>query len=393
MYETLTHIPVLLKKLRGKQRLLWVSATLATGLSVSLIFGFIGAFVETVAWLDPAWRQPVFVLTLSGMISSLVLVLIYFGYLLFRPGYPDDNTLATTIWKSDPEIRDRILDAIQLATNPDPNTSHALRIKALEDIDNEAANLDHSAYLNHKWFRLSLKVFASVSGFLLLAFLVAGNLLLPGVSRLFHPTDIYLKPGTVLLSMDMPDSITIINGDDLPLAAKARHNIPGSVTFFLDEGSGAISKLDALREQEDSSRFTARLEKIQRNLMIYAESGKANSDTVFVEVTPRPRIARLEVSVKPPAYTQLPVVRLPESVGDISGLPGSIIGIKLESSRILAKASLVVKKESGATSHIDLEALNRTAKGSFKLRENGGSSLSRRTVYPTTNRYVGEWTC
>ncbi len=373
MTSALHHIPQFLSSLRKRQKMVWI---LAATLAVLAFAGLIttGVIVtEAVAWFDPSTRVPLVnasVWVLGILAAGLV------GYIvrhLVRVTHPDDETLAQVVWDKDDDIRDRVLDALDLARRPDPYSSEALRTAAISQSDKLAENLDPAPFVNRLPLIRATRVAMTVLGVLIVTFAIGRGALIDSTNRLLHSSQRFIKPGTVFLTMDAPDSLRIIQGDTLQIATDAQHTRPRFVDLILDEGTGTEQILRMSPDSSDTMRFIAEISGLKRDVTMWARSNnKSSSDSVMVHVTRRPRIARLNVSVQPPAYTGLDPVNLPEGVGDLTALPGSRVSVTMNASRSLSEARLILQRDNrAATDTLTLELAGRMATGSFRLRSSG----------------------
>ncbi len=371
MHIQLQNIYKLLSNIRLHQKIIWISSTLIGLIPVLASILFIAAVVESIAWFDTSVRQPVFNL-FSGVSALIILAsIVSVIILLVRRNYPANEKLARIIWSRDQKVRDKIIDALDLADSTDKYSSQSLKLEAIRRIDEQAVQLDKDDYLHRRWLKKSLRFSGVVLIVYVFAGFIAGKSLIEAGDRLIHPTREYLKPGTVIISMDMADSVSIVQGDSLELKAETKHHNPEYVRFFMDEGAGSINEVNGVPLPGNPSKFSASIEDIKRSFDVFAKGDKYFSDTIHVNVIPRPRIARLEVQVKPPGYTGMAVQHLPEGVGDIAALPGSRIRVKLESNRQLNEAKIFLGKEDSPRDSINLSVVNRTASGSFLVSGNG----------------------
>ncbi len=361
----------LLSSLRRRQKALWTGALLLSGAGAVLAVVLLGLLVEAAAWLEPGARRPLALAV--AILAGLALLAVPAGAALLwlSRRTPPETTLARWIWAADEEVRDRILGALELARGPGRGASEPLLRAALEQADHLAAGLDPARYVRRGLLRRALRGSGMVAGVFLLALLLAGGSLRAAADRLAHPGQAFLKPDAVLLSLELPRTLTLVQGDSLEVGVRARHALPGAVSVVFDEGAGVLRPVAAERDSADSARFHARIERLERDLLVYARAGRAVSDTARVKVLPRPRIARLEVTVHPPAYTGEPARRLPEGVGDITALPGSRAALRLEASRPLAGATLALQRRGGKAVRSPLRVEGHVARGGFTLRGEG----------------------
>ncbi|MCB2213504.1 hypothetical protein KQI52_15425 [bacterium] len=373
MIPTLQHIPRFLRSLRARQKGVWVLSALLVAVTLALLV-YAGVLVaEAIAWFDPATRTPL-ANTLTGVL--LLLAVGFAGFTLRQfllRNTPGDDRLAHVVWDRDEDIRDRVLDALDLANNPDPNSSEALRAAALSQSDRLADGLDPRPFVDRNPLVQTTRVALVVLGVLIVTFAIGRGNLLDAATRIANPGARYIKPGTTFLTMDAPDSLRIIQGDTLRIATLAEHTRPRFVDLILDEGAGTEQIVRMSPDPADTMRFVAAVPGLKRDVTLWARSGrKTGSDSVQVHVTRRPRIARLNVTVQPPRYTGLDPVNLPEGVGDLTALPGSRVAVTMNASRPLANANLLLQPSYRDTPDtFALELAGREATGAFRLRSEG----------------------
>jgi Domain of unknown function (DUF4175) len=369
----LHHIPRFLSSLRRRQKGVWILSAILIALSLAVIVTTAAIVAEAIAWFDPSTRVP-----LANTLTALIILLDVglAGYIVrqfIRRRTPSDEVLAHVVWDRDDDIRDRVLDALDLANRPDPNSSEALRGAAIAQSDKLAENLDPRPFVNRDPLIKSARAALVVLGIMIVTFAIGRGALFGSANRLMNAEERFIKPGTVFLTMDAPDSLRIIQGDTLRLATVAQHTRPRFVELIVDEGAGTEQVVRMTPDPSDTMRFSAEVAGLHRDVTVWARSHtKTSSDSVLVHVTRRPRIARLNVTVQPPTYTELDPVNLPEGVGDLTALPGSRIAVTMNASRPLADARLLLQRDNrDQPDTVALELTGREATGAFRLRSPG----------------------
>ncbi|MBZ0264192.1 hypothetical protein K8I28_05950 [bacterium] len=371
MSDPITTIENLLGKVRRKQLTSWALALLLGGISIVVSIFFIAIVVESIAWFDPHTRVP-FVGSVVGIsafafLASLVIALVF----ILLKKYPSDESLAREIWNKDSDVRDQILNSLQLARSPHSKSSESLRFAAIANSIKKAEELDPTNYVRREKLNVALKGLGITFGSVILLGVIFFQPFRASADRLANPLQSYLKPGTVLLQLDMADTLQVIQGESIELAVRATNSLPRELNFLLSERAGVSRNIPAIQDSSDSSRYIAKLKQLERSFQVVAHTLDSNSDTSWVEVLPRPRIARLNISVLPPAYTGLETIHLPEGVGDFAALPGSHIYLKAESNRSLSRALLYRETRKGKVDSTVIAAEGRLAKGDFRIAASG----------------------
>ncbi len=366
----LPNVNRLLELLRRGQRTLGTLTWVQSGMAVIILALYIAISAEAIFWFDPIVRLPLLqsLIVLAGIVFLIMIAGAFWSY---RSKSLHDANLARLIWERSPKLRDTILDALQLASKKSTDGSEALRLEALRRFDISAEDVLPDLFLKRTLFKRSLFTVITVVGLLLITILIAGSEMSSAVSRMRVPSTAFIKPGTVLLSLETPDTITVIQGGDLTVNVRSHHSTPSSVTVTFIEGSGLVSRQNALRDESDSTLFIATFPMIERNGYLFAESRKAVSDSSSVRLLYRPRMARLNVSLKPPSYTGQPRFSLPDGSGDIRALPGSLARISLESSRPLSEATINRTSANGKIKSSPMDIKRKVASSSFAINQPG----------------------
>ncbi len=363
----------LLNRLRYRQKTQWIAAGFVSALALSLLLGSLCVLAESLFWLAPPARSLLHTLFLVGVAAPLLLWLLAALILLLLRRFPSNESLARQIWRRDEEVADGLLNALQMEQRGPGDSSRALHELAIERADRTARDLKASSYVNRRSLALAGRGAAVMLPALLLVLVLFGGRAQEGFFRLRHPHQDFIRPGTVLMDMAMPESLRVVQGDSLELRLRARHAVPRNPRFLLDEGTGVLRTHSAERDSADSSLYTATVPDIQRSFRLWARGERYSSrDTVFVRVINRPRLAHVQVELVPPTYTGLDPVHLPEGAGDVSGLPGSHVELDLEASRVLKSASLLLHPQAqAAPDTMALEVRERAVRGSFTLHAPG----------------------
>lgn len=369
MPDLVPQVTRFLSRLRSRQKAIWAGSIAIALFALLLLLALGVVLVEGWFWLNPAGRSTL--LLVAAAVGGLTMLLTggMLLFLLIRRNWPSDDSLARRVWKQDSAVRDRILNALQLGSGT--GGSESLRRAALQQYDRFASSLHSSEYVKRQLFH---RVLRSAVGVLLIsgiAWMAAPSSFTGSVYRLQHPKQRFLRPGTVLLALELEDTVSVVQGEALRVSVRASNALPEQVQFVLDEGNGIARTVVAERDTTGNSRYTARITGLQRSLTVYAKAQQAFSDSSWLEVVPRPRIARLQVEVRPPEYTGQSRHQLPEGVGDILALPGSIVSVDVEASRSLQEAHLVFSPEGGTAHNRMMDARGRQASHTFTLQQAG----------------------
>jgi Domain of unknown function (DUF4175) len=367
------NISNLLSKFRNSQKLFWCLALVQFGVFLTLIALFFSVFAESILWFSPTIRYPLLIILKTLSSIFIVLPILFYLVFWFLKKIPNDESLARRIWKKDDDVRDQILLSLQLSTTePDQNSSNDLRNAAIQIGDDLAEGVGYEKYVDKSYYKKTIRLLSITILVLIIAVSFNYGSLNEAKNRILNPHQSYLKPGRVIMSMAMgSDTVSVVQNDSLEILVRVKNGIPDQLNFVIDDGTGLIHNIDASLADTNSILYSSTIKSVSRSCRIFARSGKLHSDTTYVRVISRPRIARLEVSVQPPSYTGNETSKLPIGVGDLSGLYGSRINFTIEASRKLKSSTFYIHRNSGHLDSINLPVDNRLINGSFNLRESG----------------------
>lgn len=361
----------LLNQIRRKQKRVWSFSAVLTAVSTVVLLWWSILTIEAIYWIDPPQRMILPGILLAGDFLILLILTVYLSWIWIRSSWPSSDSFARKIWRQDSKIRDHVLSALKFSTVKDTRGSAELREAAIRIYDQEAKNLSASSYVNHKPLKLAAKISPFVILLPLVIVLIFHKAYFSAYERIAFPGEHFAKPGEVYLKLEIPRQVQVVQGESLLLSARAWNQIPTEIDFILSEGGGLQRNKVATRDSSDTTLFQVTIQNIERGFSVYAKSDHSNSDSSVVQVVPRPRLSRVNVTVKPPSYTKLGDEALPEGVGDVSALPGSRAMVELEASLPLLEGKLVYQPRGGKEQIQPLSILKRRATGSFALSSEG----------------------
>ena len=215
---------------------------------------------------------------------------------------------------------------------------------------------------------------------LLAFFLAAPGPFTGAIDRLFAPTTEFEPPAPFSFEV-LPGDVELARGEALEIVARpvGRDYPPDAILEFGRPGEDAVDQ--ARLTLNDDGLFSHTIPNVRADLRYRITAAGVKSRHVTSQwyeatVVARPLVRGLQVSLSPPGYTGLPARRLAPGVGDVLGLPGSTIRVRVELGEApLEEASLVVRWRGGDHQTIPLAIDGETATGSFGLRGEGEYSI------------------
>lgn len=208
----------------------------------------------------------------------------------------------------------------------------------------------------------------------------AGNAL----ARLFHP----LSPPSHLLASEpvvTPGDIELVEGAALTIEARVPDPRIGPTPneAHLEYRLAELDWARSAMERVEEGRFRREFDVVRHPLAYRVRVGHSVSPTYHVTLQYRPRVERLEVSVRRPEYAGGQVRTLKPDVGDVVALEGSTIELQLAASvplsggRIeLASGETVALYVSGSERREASRCFRLQRSGSYAIRLTDTSGLS-----------------
>ncbi len=325
------------------------------------------AAVEAVLYLEPVVRERL----TAALIGSAAVILIYIvvKWLIHRNGWfgnSADEGIAETIGVRQPEIADKLLNAVQL--------EQARQVhRAGNDLIDQAVSrvthlLTHFEAENLKR-RISSKQwlsFVSVTAAALLTLVIFHQELPAAFTRLRHPGTEYPVPLPFQLT-SLSGNMNILGGDTVSVAFSGSGELPDSVGLhWIVRGEEHSRNLPV-----DSMEFRHMFTDVFADMIYWSEYKSRRwfspwdkistpPDTVFVK--DRPVIEDLQFTIIPPEYTGGDTRIHPGNVTDVTVLSGSRIRVDAKSTKHLSMAWALV-----GSRREHLNVISRKISGSFTL--------------------------
>jgi hypothetical protein len=367
-----------LNKLRGKKKLR--DFFLGILHFLILLFGAGAAFIlfEMFFWFPPVVRCVLLSLFILLLCMSGILWVVRPLYsLVFRPNQPSDVALAVESGKCIPALRDRLADAIEVYENRERDARHTsaeMALSALIQADSEIQNRDLSCLVSFKNLNRPAwhLVMTMAVGFaaLMAQHRSAGQ----AVVRWIHPLVHFNRPAPFQLVVS-PGTVRVLQGEKVRI----------SVSFIGKWSAVPVLVIEPEGEKSYSIRMTApfehEIESVKKNTGYFVYSGKVRSDNFVIEVTERPMVRILQLTLHYPAYSKLGLFRMEPNVGDVEALSGTRVEMKVAANRPLRKAKVVF--DNGTT--IDLKPERRNARGHFVMIGNGWYQIDLEDTFGERN--------
>lgn len=362
-------------------------AEISRGTALTLLVGGGGALflllLEGLFRFGPGIRTA---LVGTGALLILALLAVSVGVPLLKRvrlmAPESDEAIAGRIGLEFPDIRDRLLNALQLCSRrPDEEKIYSADLidRAVCETYELCAPRNFSTVVRFDSAR-RLTLWAGImwgAGLILLA--AFPSFLTGSATRLWHYTSAFEEPAPFHLVVT-PGDADVVRGETVPLAIRVEGAAPGSVALSIRrDGETAVEEQVLKRETDGTYRhaFTA----IKASLSYAVRAERVQSPTYRLKVIDRPAIRSLRVSLRFPAYSRIPPRELPVNVGDVTALRGTQVALSVESGKTLSGAWARFDGESLLGLRIDGTA----AFGTFRLMKEQTYQVILRDSQGVTN--------
>jgi hypothetical protein len=256
-----------------------------------------------------------------------------------------DDFFASLVEGRHPQMRNKLINALQLGRDHTPGFSASLIEAIVKDADRGLVDTEVGESVDRKPTR-NAALFALVGVLLVSGYAVAMTpRFFNGLARVLLPmSDIAPYTRTRLPAEAVePGSTRVAEGKALPITVRAQGDVPESARIFRRTGKGSwqVNEMDAL--QDGVFRFNAN--QVNGAFEYYITAGDATSPTFQVEVIRPPQVAKLAIVYTYPAYTGLPPRRIEGGDGEINGIAGTTVRLELTASKPLSSAEIETTKE------------------------------------------------
>lgn len=321
---------------RRRERLLWQR-------------GLLGALAATlgglliVAAADAAWviEDPMRI-TLSLGAWALGALELWRLTLRHLRGRHDLGRLARWFEAARPELREEVLSAVELGTRPPPAPgldSPVFRARVQAAVAERMANIEPDELLPLTLIRRWLAP-AAAAMLLVIALLAWPGL--DGARRLARaalPTANLARVSRTRIDVrePSPPDATVPLGDAVPVVVEVVGR-PISEAWLESAAGGrrARSRMKPIAP----GRFAASIETADAELLYRVRGGDAVTRWYRIAGVPPPRVAAFEKTYRPPAWLGRPVHTVRETSGDLEGVEGTRVELRIESDQPLALGEL-----------------------------------------------------
>lgn len=316
---------------RSRAKLALSIRNAAVGIAVSALSMLIAYRLDRAVALDPRGRA-------ASLIALALIVLATIVFALIVPRFRSfpDRTVAGWIERRFPELRERLISAVELFDDPPPGVSRSLTSAVASDAAAVAAQLDTHRAVTMSGTRRPIVAATLASAILLVQILVSPAAFTTWLRRIANPAADIPVWSTTRVTVEPGDTV-IPRGDAVRLLVRTEGAKPNEARIVGVTASGKRweRKVTRFREHGNARHFALALPSVHESLTYRAWAGDGRSNEYRIAVEDRPMVRAARVTITYPDYMGRPSEVRTGSGADILAPAGSVADIEIEANKPL----------------------------------------------------------
>jgi len=266
-------------------------------LLILVYYSFI-SILEYFSYFDPKIK-------LSIVVTTFILTAFIFVYFLLRPvvkligigkrlTYYDVSSLLS---KKYPEIKDRLINIIELANNSDELYSIDLKNASIDQKIDELKLFSFSDAIRFKDLKVIFGILLGVIIIFSSFFVSSPDFFTESSVRLIHFQQKFKKPTPFAFVLENSD-LQLVTGESIELAVHCIGKEIPNLLYVNISGNSFLMK-------NDEGKFKYTIENVNSSLSVYFTDKKFVSEIYKITVLNKPFISSFSVNIQPPSYTNL----------------------------------------------------------------------------------------
>lgn len=337
----------LVRKIGAVRRLEgWIA--LQTGainaLTSVLVVSLAAVTVEAIGWFDTPERTAISwsAAVLAGLLAAWFLLPPIARILRLLPSQSDD-TIAHRVGRGIPDIGDRLINTLQLYRASLAGASGLGFSPELVDasivVEGEPLRAyDYTVIVERDQRKRALLFFLIASMLTGVLFIGFPGTFRSAFTRLTDHTTHYVVPAPFHLEI-APGNRKVVVGDSAAIVVRAVGVPPQRIRLRTESAEGGVEETELKIGRDGLYRHTLAL--LRFTTSYRAICGPVKTAEHVLTVVEPPEVRSLRVAVVQPSYARRSSDILPENTGDVSGLRGSGVSVRIESNVALSKGTIV----------------------------------------------------
>jgi len=256
-----------------------------------------------------------------------------------------DDFFAAIVEEKFPDLRNRLINALQLGRGDQRGHSPELIGAIISDAANATADMDMNHSIDAKPFkRASMFLVGAILVTIIYAMLFSARFN-NGVSRVLMPwSDIPAYTATRIVESSVkPGDRRVPEGDSFLVEATVEGVIPSNATLHRKANDAVWQAIPMQPDGENPAIFRVPLSSVIESFDYYIAAGDGRSRTFHLDVVPRPRIDAVTITYDTPAYTGQGTKKIEQADGDIAGVVGTTVMLEIQTNKPIKSAEFLTR--------------------------------------------------
>lgn len=338
--ENLNKIIYQFRKVNKEENIVILKKNFLLFVSLTILFLFILTTFEGFFYFSKLVRGLFFFSFITSFLFLFFLIIKPLFYYLGILNNFDIEKLASRLGEKVPQIRDRLLNVIQILNNKDNKYGYSplLSYESLNRIYNDLKNVNFSVIIDKEQLKKPF-IFTLLTLFLTIPiFFFNSNFFIQATYRIIHYNQFFQPPAPFEIYVE-PGNVEITRGDSVQVNITVNGKAPDQLNLNFKNIEQKDFETLNLKIFDKKSSYIFKL--IKEDFEYYVNYGDISTDKYIVKVVDRPIIRNLHVSIIPPSYTKESEKNLDDNIGDIIAIKGSRVRIETEVNKIVKEAKII----------------------------------------------------
>ncbi len=316
------------------------------GVLVALVVGL--SLLSVIALLDRAWLVPEAARPWCSLLAYAACALAAWRLALaLRHGARDQEQLARGAEAVAPEVREKLLAAVELAHGDAASVpdSPEFRARLQDEVASAVQGLNWTkrqpATPLLPWAKRLALLLVGLAGLSWVPLLHFGGFL----ARAALPFADLERPSSVRITVETPKAERTLAAiaSEVDVAVRVEGEAAKVVQLEYGEVTASLRRLELTKVTGD--RYEGRVPVAQTDVRFRVRALDGITAWHTLEARPRPAVVEFEKTIVPPAYTKLPEQKVKDNHGDLEALEGSVVKLAMKCNQPVSEASILLNPE------------------------------------------------
>ncbi|MBK8944129.1 MAG: hypothetical protein IPM32_02560 [Ignavibacteriae bacterium] len=304
---------------------------------ITLLFLIIN-FLEIYFFFDPTFKTIFGIFLCSIFFFPIIFKIIKYLRVFRKPDQTLIESASNEIGSKFPNVKDKLLNSIQLLKNENANFSSQLKDAAFADTFHSVKNLNFSNVIDYTGLKYFVKII-TLPILTFLVFLFLNQNFRSATSRLINFQKTFIKPNSFTLEI-FPGNFEIQKNENVEIKIRALGNAPNSIELFTKNQMQSEFIPQTLYLDSNKTYYLL-IRNVKNSFSYFAGNKNYKTDLYKIFVSSIPQISNLFLEIIPPVYSRLPKI-IQNDNGNVQVLKGSKINFSLKTSKEILNAAIII---------------------------------------------------